>query len=126
MTARSLLRRPRHVHARSAMTAARNLRTRTQWSAWALFGCVVLAGCYGSKPQVKDGQSHWMAVCQDHADCPGEQLCARGVCTVECDDNAVCGSHGACEGVADRSECASSTSSATDVCLETCVRDPDC
>jgi hypothetical protein len=108
------------------MTAGRNLMTTTQWSAWALFGCVALAGCYGSKPQVKDGQSHWMAVCRDDADCPGELLCACGVCTIACDDDVACGPHGACEGLADRSACEGSTSSATDVCLETCVRDPDC
>lgn len=41
--------------------------TTRGWNALALFGGVVLAGCYGTS-QAKDGQSHWQT-CTQHSDC---------------------------------------------------------
>lgn len=64
------------------MTAGKRLMTTTQWSAWALFGCVALAGCYSSSSQVKDGQSHWMEACQDDGECAGDLACVDQLCVL--------------------------------------------
>jgi len=49
------------------------------WSAVALISAVLMAGCYGSGGQTKDGQSHWIDVCESQDDCSTGQLCACGV-----------------------------------------------
>lgn len=59
------------------------MTTTTRWSASALqLGCIVLAACYSSTSQVKDGQSHWMEACQDELECAGDLECIDQVCTL--------------------------------------------
>jgi hypothetical protein len=99
--------------------------TTKAWSALALIGCVLIAGCYGSNDSgAAEGQSHWLTLCEDSGDCTGDQICACGVCTVECD--AKCGPHGTCDDVEDRAACDDAPVRVEAVCLETCARDADC
>jgi hypothetical protein len=59
------------------------MTTTTRWSARALhIGCIVLAACYSSSSQVKDGQSHWMEACEDELECAGDLACVDDVCTL--------------------------------------------
>src|SRR5690349_17727310 len=71
----------------------------------ALCGTVVLAGCYGSKQQARDGQSHWLKRCASSSECSEGQFCACGVCTIECEADGACGENGTCAVLDDIAAC---------------------
>jgi hypothetical protein len=102
------------------------MMTIVRWGALVLFALGLLPGCYGSRNQTKDGQSHWLRTCSEQSDCRTNELCACGVCTVACEASSVCGARSACEGVGERSACAGALAGVTDVCLASCSREEDC
>jgi len=95
-----------------------------QMLAWVV-GTVLLAGCYGSSGQTKDGQSHWLEVCSSADDCADDQLCACGVCTIECEANSACGASSTCESLDELRVCGAPLGVAQ-VCLASCDDDDAC
>jgi hypothetical protein len=96
------------------------------WKTLALLGGAMLASCYGSSGQTKDGQSHWLEVCSTAVDCADDQLCVCGVCTIECQVNTACGASSTCENVSQRRACEGAPPAVTQVCLASCDEDEDC
>src|SRR5688500_6755369 len=96
------------------------------WSAAALIGCWLAAGCYGAKPEMKEGQSHWLTACSSDTACGDGELCACGVCTIACGEEAECGAEAVCADVDVRAACDDAPSAISGVCLGSCVQDDDC
>lgn len=96
-----------------------------RWRELALLGAVMVAGCYGSNGQTKDGQSHWLQVCSSADDCADDQLCACGVCTIECDASTACGASSTCQSLDTLRACGAPPAVAQ-VCLASCAEDDDC
>jgi len=91
----------------------------------ALISAIALPGCYGSNGQTKDGQSHWLERCSVASSCSDGRICACGVCTIACDQPAMCGAGGLCASV-EESQCGASPSAPERVCLMGCSQDGDC
>jgi len=95
------------------------------WNALALIG-LALSGCYGANGEAKDGQSHWMTRCSSQSDCPSDGMCACGVCTIACGDEASCGAEASCVTTEGLTGCENAPSAASEVCLATCADEGDC
>lgn len=66
---------------------------------WLSVGCALVAAqfgsaCGGSTSETLGGETHWLSVCQDKADCDSGQECLCGVCTIACDSGPTCGEVG--------------------------------
>ena len=90
----------------------------------ALWTAFMVGGCYGSN-EVKDGQSHWLRLCDAPSDCSQGLICACGVCSVACAGGAACGQHGTCAVLADIAQC-SAVAPVEQACLQRCREPDDC
>ena len=98
--------------------------------AWLVLACAVFAaqaaGCHDSR-RTQDSNTNWLRGCESTAECGAGELCACGVCTVACVEDAMCEAPGQPEAFCveveeDRCEGASRGA----VCLERCERDLEC
>lgn len=95
---------------------------------WALWACLVVAGCSRSHPEAGgDSSTHWLRRCGADDQCGGLS-CVCGVCSTECSASSECaglGSNAVCAPSA-ISACVTGAGSAPRLCDQTCEQDQDC
>ena len=87
---------------------------------------IALSACYGHGARSQDGQSHWLRQCLSGSACGGDEICACGVCTRLCKDDASCGADSRCAPVGEASSCSDAPAGIKQLCLASCAARTDC